>query len=159
MHAKWGIGILAVFFLLGCNKEEAEEIAPAPTVDAELEYYMQTFEWNAAVYGLDVSEKITSVSATLEALDGNIAGQCTSFSGGAGNNIRIDDQFWQQADFYLREFVMYHELGHCVLDRPHLDAETTDGRCISIMNSGTSDCINDYGPLTRARYFEELFTQ
>lgn len=37
--------------------------------------------------------------------------------------IFIDERFWRTSSETMREIVLYHELGHCVLDKDH-DEET-----------------------------------
>lgn len=161
MSNKWGGLLVGMFlFFAGCTEEPTEvEAAPTVTVAVELQPYFEDFEALAASYGRDVSAIIVGVSGNLETLENNIAGQCTSFSNGVGNTVRIDTEFWEQAHSTLREFVVFHELGHCVLGRGHLNTQTPDGRCVSIMHSGETDCRNVYGPLTRSDYLEELFSE
>ncbi|MEM6772307.1 MAG: hypothetical protein AAF597_17155 [Bacteroidota bacterium] len=48
--------------------------------------------------------------------------------------IRIDPDHWARADETERRRLMFHELGHCVLLRPHRSVQDDRGLCYSIMN-------------------------
>lgn len=55
----------------------------------------------------------------------------------------------------VKEIVMMHELGHCVLDRGHEDDEFGDEK-LSLMNSTLIG--SDHYEMYRSAYLEELFT-
>jgi len=55
-----------------------------------------------------------------------------------------------------KERLVFHELGHCVLNRSHLETVGTDGHCLSIMNSAQR-CSDNYNAQTREKYLDELF--
>jgi len=48
-------------------------------------------------------------------------------------------------------------LGHCVLNREHLDDADNQGNCVSIMTSGTGSCHINYTIATRKNLLDELF--
>jgi hypothetical protein len=48
--------------------------------------------------------------------------------------IRINRQFWKVASMISREQLMFHEMGHCVLGRPHNASEYLGYYPLSIMN-------------------------
>jgi len=52
-------------------------------------------------------------------LSGNTIGLCQL--GGGPPTVTIDAEFWDTADADEREVLVFHELGHCLLDRPHVD--------------------------------------
>jgi hypothetical protein len=45
-------------------------------------------------------------------------GVCITYSDGR-KEIEIDLEFWDESEDLAREEVIFHELGHCVLDRDH----------------------------------------
>lgn len=47
--------------------------------------------------------------------------------------ILIDTNFWKQADEAEREALIFHELGHCVLDRDHIKKKSALGIPLSLM--------------------------
>ena len=72
------------------------------------------------------------------------------------NTITINALFWDIMKELDKEKLVFHELGHCVLNRPHLDRIRPDGFCYSIMHSGQA-CSDNYSLETREAYIDELF--
>ena len=71
--------------------------------------------------------------------------------------MTIDKTFWNRSSELYKEFVVFHELGHCVLDRNHKEDKDSRGRCLSIMRSGLGDCLDAYSSANRTYYLNELF--
>lgn len=71
----------------------------------------------------------------------------------------MDETFWNTTSDRGKEFVVFHELGHCFLLRNHLEDTFLGGTCTSIMRSGTGSCRDNYGRLTRETYLDELFDE
>ncbi len=71
--------------------------------------------------------------------------------------IVVEPNFWNEATIYDREAVVYHELGHCFLDRDHCDYRYKDKHKASIMaaNFETGDST-DYKE-RHDEYVKELF--
>lgn len=72
-------------------------------------------------------------------------------------HILLDIEYWNESDDLDRESLIYHELGHCILNREHNDFVIvyTDGRVIkkSIMNAYLFSEYRKY----RSYYIYELF--
>ena len=85
-------------------------------------------------------------------------GLCTQYTSGI-SIIEIRATTWSAAGDLEREHLIFHELGHCYLGRPHDDAKDTAGFCLSIMQSGDGSCRYNYRNVTRAAYLDELFGQ
>ncbi len=121
-------------------------------VDPSLQEYITRFE--------KASPGMTIVD--LEAGFGDLskdkyAGVC--YSGGLGDTptVVIDTQFWAKADDTLREQVVFHELGHCILQRIHVAGSRADNidAPVSLMHSGVfSEAVY---VKYRADYIKELF--
>jgi len=164
---------ILVFLLTACQKDpitdltEAAEIPTVvetnspksyPGVDRELWSYFEQFETAAAAQGLKidlVAEGITGVIEDLE--EDNVAGQC-SFYSHSPNHVVIDTDFWSRSSENFKEMIIFHELGHCSLDRGHREGQLDNGNCISIMRSGVEPCRDIYNTLTKAYYLQELFS-
>ena len=86
----------------------------------------------------------------------NVIGQC-AHDPGTPTTVIIDKSYWDNASDLEKEFLVFHELGHCVLNRDHLDESDPFGNCISIMTSGNAQCIINYTPATREGLIDELF--
>lgn len=137
------------------------EVEPQITfiVDTPVQEYYDRFIYEAAVRGLDVEYATYQVDATISDIpEHNVIGQC-SWSEGHKHAITLDRAYWNGANDMQREFVVFHELGHCVLGRAHVDNSDANGNCTSIMTSGTSDCRIVYLQHTRGRLLDELFEE
>lgn len=130
-----------------------------PKADQALWYYLQGFEKAAADRGIAINLNSTDLTAKIAEIDeANVAGMC-SYGGHVGHDIVIDKGFWNSTNsIYYREMVVFHELGHCVLGRQHLETAFADNTCKSIMRSGVEDCHDNYNATTRAYYLDELFS-
>jgi len=87
----------------------------------------------------------------------NVAGIC-SYDGHYYNDITIDYIFWEQASDLQREFILFHELGHCYLYRAHLNTALQNGICASIMRGESPVCFDAYTSANRDYYIGELFS-
>ncbi len=148
--------------ITACEEIESPEPIAAepikfPNVDAELRPYFQLFEDEAAARGIEVDLTAAGISGFIEPIhDEDIAGQC-SYPRNRPNEVTIDEAFWVRGSQSFREFIVFHELGHCFLFRPHREESLQNGACASIMRSGNGTCIDNYHRGTRAYYLDELF--
>lgn len=128
-----------------------------PTVTPELREFYVAFEEEAAERGFDIDLTAEEVTGNIVQL-GNmgVLGVCVR-SDEAPNRVAVDQEAWAAASPAFRELIVFHELGHCVLNREHLD-DDNDGVCVSIMNSGLSGCeISLEESEIRTAYLDELF--
>ncbi len=171
--SKQSIPFLSLIFIFGilllfssCQEDEAldltteEEFLPFgefPGVDPELWSYYSDFEAEAAARGLDIDLFAANITGEIsEIAEEHVAGRC-SYSNVAPNEIIIDQTFWNRSSVLFREFVVFHELGHCFLGRGHEEGTNADGTCTSLMRSGLEDCKDNYRGTTREVYLNELF--
>ena len=147
------LGITALF-ITACEPE----FEVIHVVDAPLQNYFDRFVDEAAARGLDVLYATSQVNATIGEIDKpNVIGQC-SWNQAHEHNIVLDQDYWRTANDMQREFLVFHELGHCVLGRDHVDDADANNHCISIMSSGTGDCRVVYSQNNRNRLLNELFS-
>ena len=159
---------LFLLALSSCQKDFIDPITiEKPIVEAgpksylgvaeELWPYFERFEIAAAEQNIEVDlvrSKITGVIEELE--EENVAGLCTYYSH-APNHVTIDLEFWNRFSDNFKEMIVFHELGHCILGRDHREGQLQDGKCISIMRSGSEFCQDAYIPSTKSYYIRELF--
>ena len=143
--------IILVFITISCTKEYGYDIDP------EIQPFFDIFEAEGAARDMDFDLEALGIGAELNFIrDNSTVGQCQTSDQG-NKRIFVDKAFWSDYDFSEKEFIVFHELGHCFLLRDH--DNSVDGRnCASIMQSGLSGCRNNYGPDTREAYLDELFS-
>ena len=151
---QWFILFSITLMITACQEEETP--APSLFVETALQPYFDSFVEEAAQRGRSIDLTALEIEGIIEEIDGNVIGQCRSNSN-LPNVVAIDQSFWNSASQLRREMVIFHELGHCALQRDHLDTKTITGTCISIMQSGQGNCRNAYSNSTRAAYLDELF--
>lgn len=142
---------LMIIIAASCAKEYTYE------VDSELQLYFEIFEAEGALRGLEIDLDAEGIGGTIEFIkDQTTVGQCLNGDQG-GRRIFIDKAFWSAYDHYEREFIVFHELGHCYLRLEHNDDRDSHQNCVSIMQSGVGGCKNNYKESTRDEYLDELF--
>jgi len=156
------LSLFIVLSIISCQKDPIEVVEEIPLQDditAELTPFFRSFQQAASDYGLDVDYGAARVTAEIVSIDeGSVAGTCTT-NGRDLRHIAIDQSFWNRSSTLLREMVVFHELGHCILGRGHEEGQFDNGICRSIMRSGLGSCSDAYTPQNRAYFIEELFSQ
>lgn len=126
-------------------------------VDHDLWQHFENFEIEAKKRGVLISLEDQNISAVIDEIhDRGVAGTC-QFGSSINNHITIDQGYWNNSNFLYREFVVFHELGHCSLFRGHDESTNNSGLCLSIMRSGTGNCRDAYSQENRKAYLDELF--
>lgn len=151
-----------LLILVACKKDTVTEpIIEEPlneNVDPLLLPFFDEFEYQAALRGQEIDLQAANIIGKIEELSQeHVAGQCT-YGAQIDNEITIDQGFWEDFPQHLiREMVIFHELGHCYLDRGHREGAHPNGSCLSIMRSGLEECRDNYNSQTRGDYLDELF--
>ncbi|MEM1124254.1 MAG: hypothetical protein AAGJ18_27700 [Bacteroidota bacterium] len=159
------IAFLSLYLMAACQPNTIEDIQPAepeirafPLVDERLWPYFERFEEEARARGENVDLVLSRISGKIEAIDReHVAGLCTTFGNARPGSVTIDATFWNRANDLFKEFIVFHELGHCYLNRGHREDAFSNGQCVSIMRSGTLDCRDNYNGASRTEYISELF--
>jgi len=135
-----------------------QELEVVFVVDEPIQEYFDRFVHEASLRNLDVAYATSQVDAQIgDITEPNVIGQC-AWSQGHNHSITLDQNYWRNANDMQREFLVFHELGHCVLGRDHVDSEVANGNCMSVMSSGTGDCRVLYTQQNRINLLDELFT-
>jgi len=142
--------IMTLFW--SCNKDELDL-----TIDPAMQEYFDRFQFEGAARGVTVDYTASRIQAYFAIIgQSGVIGQC-AHSETEENKVIIDQDYWATATDLEKEFVIFHELGHCVLNREHLDSSDNQGNCVSIMTSGTGSCHINYTVSTRKALLDELF--
>lgn len=165
---KKNLAFVCMILFFTCQKPDIE-----PTIysiDKDLEVYMSSFINEAQKRGIDIKAEnlILKFGSTSE----EICGQCSKIPKNGQRTIIINNDLicWKTAVDQNREALIFHELGHCILDRNHRDENLPNGTPASIMNSnfqisglyepciyaisGDTSCNKTF---RRAYYIDELF--
>lgn len=127
-------------------------------IPVTLNPYFITFKEKAAEHNIIVDYEAANVTAEIQLINkDSVAGTCST-NGHNHRHIVIDQSFWNSASHLMREMVVFHELGHCVLGRGHREDSFSNGICRSIMRSGLGDCRDAYISENRDYFITELFT-
>jgi len=125
--------------------------------DPELIPYFDLFASEAAERGITVDYEASRVEGEIQDInDPAVLGQCFR-NQDRPRKVIIDETYWAGATELEREFLIFHELGHCFLDRDHDDRFDEDGVCISIMHSTPQACKGELSEENKEAYLDELF--
>ncbi|MBK6825202.1 MAG: hypothetical protein IPG87_20345 [Saprospiraceae bacterium] len=144
---RWILFLLILFW--SCNKDNVHIVDPAFVA------YLDLFQQEALNRGVDVRGELEMLNISFTSFDQNIAGQCQASKD--AHTILMDSNYWNKATDIEREVLLFHELGHCILGRSHLDDKTARSQCVSIMRSSSGICKMEYNANTRGDYLDELF--
>lgn len=136
--------------------------SPPPGVDPELKEYVERFEQYAREYygesykipPIDIGFGDTaSLSMLLNGPNYTTVGWCNKFVNPI--QILIDKDSWSYYSDIRKEQLMFHELAHCALNRPHIEVEDPENFPVSMM---FPVLLNDTLYKTyRDKYIRELF--
>ena len=149
---------LLLITLIACGKDNEIQMAKEyPGVDVELWGYFEKFEREAADRGINIDLVASGITGVVEKIHTfGTVGLCNHRLD-QPNHVIIDTDFWASASDNSKEMIIFHELGHCYLERGHNDNKNRDGTCASIMRSGRGGCIDFYTKANKGEYLDELY--
>jgi hypothetical protein len=118
--------ILALIFLMSCSSEAIRVHPKKRGVDPVFVPYIKDYS-NIINSKLDGSEyiydqRIKKLSINFINFEGSTIGRCHWLLNGEFE-IEIDRTYWERAPFLSRQFLVYHELEHCIRFRMHTHEE------------------------------------
>lgn len=149
------ITVAALLLFSACGDDNTLKYS----VDAPLQPYFDRFAEEAALRNVVIDYDVLMISGDIRLITSqNVIGQC-GHSEEEPTVVIVDKFYWDGANDLEREFLIFHELGHCALNRGHIDDSDAFGDCVSIMTSGTGSCNINYTLTTREELLDELFSQ
>ncbi len=142
--------ILITILFCSCSEDKVQ------VIPNELRSYVDMFFDEGNSRGFNKSIDDFDFTIQFGSLDGVRYGQC-SFQ---NNTITIDQEKWDLLTEERKVWLVFHELGHCVLGRQHRNKTMDNGECISIMKGleGNFNCsFNYYSDKWWSYYIDELF--
>ncbi len=147
---------ICLLLLCACTWQQRNKIPP------DVQPYLQAFQQEADKRGIDVylDDLLVTFDTALSRYSGNtyalepnaVAARKTMWTSPL---IILDTtQLWWKNP-QSREKVIFHELGHCILNREHKDELLPNGEGASLLN--TYNNLTRYNSQTRKYYLDELF--
>lgn len=126
-----------------------------PSVDSEIEPIIKYFNDAAAQYKVTPNFKNLVVGFVDKFPVNTWVGLCQQSTGNPTKFMSIHKGYFRQTSLEQRYALVVHELGHCTLNRSHVEGYRNNGCPISVMHpsDGMFGCFfkdQDY-------YFRELF--
>lgn len=155
--------LVASMVIISCSDDDPASLEDvSENIEAEISPFIESFVEEAAIRGASFDFKGFEATFSLEDIDDNelICGRASGFS--ESNNsitIRRSDLCWIQQSDTRREALVFHEMGHALLDRPHRDDLFDNGLVKSVMETGTLGPYNQFTPLLKTYLFDELFDE
>jgi hypothetical protein len=159
MRKYWFSWFFVSFLTFGCAKTEESSSPRTVTIPREFQPFVDKFIAEAKLRGVDINLAKNGLVIRYESITSRDAAGLCSYAN--PHEITIDQRSWGLATESYREFLMFHELGHCVLDRRHRNDRLPNGEWLSIMRgdpqvAGTTWTTN-YTGFRRFYYLNELF--
>ena len=130
------VSLLLLLTILSCQPRPQAEPEPKQySVPADVEPYVQAFRDIARQRNITIP--FDNLVVTFgQTQNPDACGQCTRAAGKTPRiTLKADDLCWKNANQQERETLVFHELGHCWLNRDHLDTRFTNGIYTSLMNA------------------------
>lgn len=110
--------LITILLFTACGREPRRELSG-------LDNYIKLFEYEGALrnYNFDVEDLVVEFGT----LNKETLGIC--YTGAETPRIVLDHNSWDKMDKDTREVLVFHELGHCILDLNH------DNSKPAVMNS------------------------
>lgn len=150
--------ILCLFLVSSCVRESDYE------VNTSLEPYLNTFVEEAQKRGFDYSPMVEGLVMEFADLEDSKAGICYHEN---PLRIEIDQEYWNNLAGYaneqdLKKELIYHELGHGLIDRRHENSLFPNSEWRSIMCGGDVGVENrswniNFRSIRQQYYLDELF--
>ena len=143
------------FFILSCKQDQGGEISIPPV----FQKYVDSFIEEGAKRGYNIDFSDTGLSIIFrDAVDKESGGVCKG-----RHDIEIEKFYWDNLNENQREGLIFHELGHCELNRPHRNDTLINGEWASRMRGdpipeGRTVVVN-YTGTRRDYYIDELFDE
>ena len=154
MKSLWYLSLLVLsVVIVSCNDDGLDY----DNVNPELQPYIDRFVEEAALRDIviDIDDELFEAHiGTI--LESGVLGQCRLTPDGE-QQIVIHSPYWNQIDDIDKEYVVFHELGHCLIGRGHTNETDIDGNCASIMQTGEGACNKFYTLSNREELINELF--
>lgn len=152
-----------ILLFASCASEEPD--LPNIFVEDAFEPYVESFISEGAKRGYNIDFEDTGLTIIFGHTP-NASASCSEIAGHdhGSHQIMVNKKAWQTLNDSLRERLIFHELGHCELNRTHKNDKFADGSWQSIMRGDPMTEVDERLPIPyfgfRRDYFiDELFDE
>lgn len=138
--------ILSAIALSACGRAPVLEVG-------EFAPYVERFEQTALELGSPV--QVMDLQIRFGEVQKETENAVCEIRSGQTPVIIVNPLAWERLSEVDREALMFHEMGHCVLRRKHVQAETEEGVPVSLMNPYRID--TEVYVQNEQHYLQELF--
>lgn len=161
--------LLILLLLLGFSCQKTDVLLATYEIDPALKPYVDSFVTEAKKRNIEVKQENLIMKFGATTIE--ICGQYIKDNKGQRSiTINPSASCWKDAPEQNREALVFHELGHCFLNRLHRDDHLPDGSAASIMSTSNNGpyepCIYPIDGSTtcnktarRDYYIDELFNE
>lgn len=150
-------GAFCSFLLSACGSSQSgssQTHTPVVNIESQFQPVVDAFTAQAAAEGAPVTISDLIIQSVQDLTSDEEMGVCLQESGSTPV-IQISQPMWDSLDADSQQELLFHELGHCVLNRVH-ETMLNNGVPISVMSpvflgSGLYDA-------NKTQYMHELFT-
>ena len=152
------LALTIILSTLGCTTTNHKTVVlnkePYHYVDSQFRKTLKMFKLLAATKDIAIDDSNLSITfGMVRNIKSTIIGTCQLDDFGT-MVIKIHDASWIKLDPYQREELIFHELGHCALARPHCTVKEK-GKPISLMYPEITP--KDHYKNHRKEMIDELF--
>lgn len=112
--------LLSFILLTACN--QSLQVDKGVSITSDFKPYVQDFIDEGKAVGKTIVIDNLSIHF-IPALDGSVIGECWDRGHGTTGipSILISKEYWDYANDVERRVLLFHEMGHCVLWRDHVE--------------------------------------
>jgi len=152
-----------ILFIASCKTEEPE--LPNINVEEVFAPYVSSFIEEGSKRGFDIDFSDTGLSI-LFGNTPNASASCSEIAGEdwGSHQILVNKDVWKTLNDSLRQRLIFHELGHCELNRSHKNDKFEDGSWVSMMRGDPLSRQDELLPIPyfgfrKDYYIDELFDE
>jgi hypothetical protein len=113
--------LLNLFFVTSCAGIERPRFTPKQKgINQEFKPYIENYRY--IIGEGEYSRRFNYLHMNFAKLNGSTVGRCWWLLNGE-LEVEIDVDYWQWVDFVAKEFLVYHELEHCIRQRMHTNSK------------------------------------
>lgn len=126
-----------LFFLIffSCKEKEVLPMNGVIDIAPSFQPFVDDFIAEAALRGRNIDFSDTGLSIQFSPQPLGIAARCLEFGDDrrGSHQIEFDENLWRVAAPERRAFLVFHELGHCELNRPHQNDQLPNEEWLTMM--------------------------